>query len=85
MKDKKPIFESSQNFFYVTLLNLNYSSNVDQINDQINDVGLEILKIIAEYPGSKTKDIYEKLHAKGFNVSLDQIRNAIKRELKPYI
>lgn len=81
MKDKKPIFESSENFFYVTLPNLNYSSNVDQIND----VGLEILKIIAEYPGSKTKDIYEKLHAKGVNVSLDQIRNAIKRELKPYI
>ena len=33
--NKKPVFDPSDNFFILTLLNLNY---IDQINDQVNDV-----------------------------------------------
>ncbi len=39
------MFEATENFFYVTLPNLNYKED-DQINDQINDLDLAILQII---------------------------------------
>ena len=40
----KPTFESSDKYFFVTLPNLNYKQ-FDQINDQINDLSLMILRV----------------------------------------
>lgn len=41
--DVKPEFKATENFFFVTLPNINYASN-DSINDPISDLGLEIMK-----------------------------------------
>ena len=48
--DVKPEFKATENFFFVTLPNINYASN-DSINDSINDIGLEILKTVNKSPG----------------------------------
>ena len=40
--DVKPEFKATENFFFVTLPNINYASS-GSINDSINDIGLEIL------------------------------------------
>lgn len=45
VSDVKPELKATENFFFVTLPNVNYISN-----DSINDLGLEILKTIKEYP-----------------------------------
>ena len=42
----QPEFNVSDNFFVVTLPNVNYQN--DSINDSINDLGLDILKYIKE-------------------------------------
>ena len=47
--EMQPEFNVSDNFFVITLLNVNYQS--DSINDSINDLGLDILKYIKEKPG----------------------------------
>ena len=44
--DVKPEFKATENFFFVTLPNINYASN-----DSINDIGLEILKTVNKSPG----------------------------------
>ena len=41
--DVKPEFKATENFFFVTLPNINYASN-DPITDPISDLGLEIMK-----------------------------------------
>ena len=70
--------------------NLNYNNNAqdqinDQINDQISDIGLEILKIIQNNPGIKVQGIYDALIGIHGNMTLDIIRNVIKREVKRYV
>ncbi|MDY2958140.1 ATP-binding protein [Floccifex sp.] len=82
--DKKPIFEATDNFFYVTLPNLNFDIN-DQINDQINNFDLDILRIIKQNPGIKVMQIQAKLLEKNIEASADQIRNSIKRKISSYI
>lgn len=87
-EERKPIFEATENFFYVTLPNLNYvdvDQIYDQINDQINDFDLTILQIIFENPGIKVPAIHDKLLNKYPTVTLDQIRNSIKRKITEYI
>ena len=47
--DVKPEFKATENFFFVTLPNINYASNGsinDSINDPISDLGLEITKAL---------------------------------------
>jgi predicted HTH transcriptional regulator len=91
-EERKPIFEATDNFFYVTLPNLNYTS-ADQINDQINDqkndqinnFDLAILQVIYNNPGVKVPTIQDKLLSDYPSVTLDQIRNSIKRKITEYI
>ena len=82
---KEPTFYDSDNFFIVYLPNLNYQKDADQINDQINDpisdVGLEILKIIQNNPGIRVNGVFRILKELNGKVTLDIIRNSIKREL----
>ena len=87
---KEPSFYDSENFFIVYLPNLNYNNNAhdqinDQINDQISDIGLEILKIIQNNPGIKVQGIYDALIGSHNNITLDIIRNVIKREIKKHV
>ena len=57
----------------------------DQINDQINDIGLDILKIIQNNPGIKVQGIFDALINSHNKITLDIIRNTIKRVLKKYV
>ena len=83
---RKPEFYNSENFFIVYLPNLNYNVNsVDQINDQINDLGLEILQIINNNGGIKVQGIYDLLTRTHNDITLDVVRNSIKRDIKQYI
>ena len=52
---KKPEFKATENFFTVILLNLNFDN--DQIKANISDFGLEVLKLIKEFPGIKVPEI----------------------------
>ena len=88
---KKPEFKATENFFTVILPNLNFDNYQinDQINDQIkaniSDFGLEVLKLIKEFPGIKVPEIVEKLQMKDLVVNADKVRNEIKRNLFNYI
>ena len=87
---KKPEFVDGQNFFIVSLPNINYHDQInDQINDQIkasiSDLGLAILKHLKENPGSNVSSIFDSLSKSFDGLTVDKIRNAIKREIAEYI
>ena len=69
----------------VELPNILHKKDFDQINDQINDLGLEILKLIKDNPGINVPTMIKKFETKNIEISVDQVRNEIKRELKEYI
>lgn len=79
---KEPEFYDSENFFIVYLPNLNYN---DQINDQISELGLSIIRTIKNNPGIKAGKIHEIISESDGKTTLDMVRNSIKRELKNYI
>lgn len=79
---RKPEFYDSENFFIVYLPNLNYH---DQINDQINELGLSILRTVSGNPGIKADRIHEILSSEDKAITLNMVRNSIKRELRNYI
>lgn len=93
--EEKPAFESSENFFFVRLPNLNAKKKVgdDEINDEINDeikedisdLGLAILRAVAKRPGIKAKDILEELSSAIEGITIDKVRNEIQRNLKNHI
>ena len=87
--DSSPSFDSTENFFVVELPNILHKKDFDQINDhindQINDLGLEILKLIKENPGINVPTMIKEFKTKNKEISVDQVRNEIKRELKEYI
>ena len=68
--DVKPEFKATENFFFVTLPNINYASN-DSINDSINDpitdpisdLGLEIMKSLKPNSGISTIKLTELIQA----------------------
>ena len=65
---------------------MNYVDQInDQIKDNINDIGLEILKIIKKIPGVKVPEIVVKLQEKNLLVSADKVRNELKRNLTNYV
>lgn len=83
---KEPEFYDSENFFIVYLPNLNYNDQInDQINDEINDLGLSIIRTVKSNPGIKADKIYEILSADDKRITLNMIRNSIRRELGKYI
>ena len=57
----------------------------DQINDQINVLGLEILQIISNNGGIKVQGIYDLLTQKHSDITLEIVRNSIKRDINQYI
>lgn len=79
---REPEFYDSENFFIVYLPNLNYR---DQINDQINELGLSILRTVSGNPGIKADRIHEILSSEDKAITLNMVRNSIKRELRNYI
>ena len=43
------------------------------------------MKFIKENPGTKVPNIYEELFQSFDNLSIDKIRNLIKREIRDYV
>lgn len=91
-EQRKPLFEATENFFYVTLPNLNYKSDdqisdqiTDQITDQLKELDLAILQIIFHHPGIKVPAIHSELLINDPFITRDQIRNSIKRKIYNYI
>ena len=69
---------------------LNYKINFDFLLlendvDQINVLGLEILQIISNNGGIKVQGIYDLLTQKHSDITLNIVRNSIKRDIKQYI
>lgn len=88
----KPEFKATENFFFVTLPNVNYhnkesfiDSIPDPINDPINDLGLKIMKILKLNPGISTIKLTELIKVKIPSVSRDMVKNELKRNLNNYV
>lgn len=84
---REPEFYDSENFFFIVYLpNLNYRDQInDQINDQITELGLSILRTVSGNPGIKADRIHEILSSEDKAITLNMVRNSIKRELRNYI
>ena len=87
--DKQPVFNPSGNFFMLTLPNQNY---VDPVNDpvkieddRLGDLELLILQAIQQNPGISTKNLLNLIKEKKPEVTLDILKNSIKRKLHHYI
>ena len=76
----KPEFKASENFFIMTLPNVNCIQN-----ESINDLGLEILRLIKENPGINAPSITSLLSVKDHSVTLFRVKNEIGRNLDRYI
>ena len=77
--EMQPEFNVSDNFFVVTLPNVNYQS------DSINDLGLDILKYIKEKPGINAPTLTTLLTGKYPSITLYQVKNEIRRNLNNHI
>ena len=80
----KPEFNATENFFFVTLPNINYYQN-ESINESINDIGLKILKIVKNYPGINIPNIVLKIQTENTSVTKFKVRNEIQRNLTNYV
>ena len=91
---KKVDFSVSDNFFIIKLPNLNYRDPVNDpvndsekiiVNNALNDVDLSILRMIQLNPGLNAKQISEKLHLQYSRITLDIVKNSLKRKLVQYV
>ncbi|MDO4501093.1 MAG: putative DNA binding domain-containing protein [Erysipelotrichaceae bacterium] len=92
---RQPEFKASENFFIVTLPNVNYEFD-DSINDSINEpinylyipvneLGSRILALIKAMPGISAPGMAKILSGDDDSINLFRIKNEIKRNLSPYI
>lgn len=83
----KPEFKATENFFIVTLPNLNYGNNsvTDPITDPISNLELEILKCLKIFPGLNTLQIVEKISYEDPLITRDKVKNELKRYLTNYV
>lgn len=84
----KPEFKATENFFFVTLPNVNYLKNdsiTDPITDPISDLGLEIMKALKLNPGINTIKLSEIIQTNLPSVSRNMIKNELKRNLTVYV
>ena len=91
---KKVDYSVSDNFFIIKLPNLNYRDPVNDpvndpekiiVNNALNDVDLSILRMIQLNPGLNAKQISEKLHLQYSKITLDVVKNSLKRKLVQYV
>ncbi len=70
---------------YKKFILLNKANYVDLVNDQVkielSDFDLSIIRVISKNPGSNSKKIYEELSKLYSNVTIDMVRNSLKRKL----
>ena len=83
--DRQPVFNPSGNFFMLTLPNQNYADPVKIKDDRLGNLELTILQTIQQNPGISTKNLLKLIQEKHPKVTLDALKNNIKRKLKDYI
>ena len=99
--DIQPEFKITNNFFVVTLPNINFYNELEsgrineqndadgringQVNDTISDLGRDILIIIMQHPGIRIPEIVIKLSDRGKIVSYSKTRNCVRRNLIDYV
>ncbi|MCD7950332.1 MAG: putative DNA binding domain-containing protein [Erysipelotrichaceae bacterium] len=84
----KPNFKASDNFFVVTLPNINYlnhNRDYEIKDDLISELELSILRIIDSNPGIKLSAIHELIIQENSEITIYMVRNSIKRKLQKYI
>lgn len=59
--------------------------NINALNDAVKDFDLEILKIINANPGINTTNILKKINMIFSNITINMVRNSIRRKLNHYI
>ena len=86
---EKNEFSLSENFFIIRLPNLNFHDQINDSlkfkNDKLNDVDVSILRAISLYPESNAKQLLELLTKQYSNITIDIIRNSLKRKLSNYV
>lgn len=92
---EQPSFKNGENFFIVTLPNINYEGPKDgeeayktveeNIQSKVSELGMATLKVIKNHPGSKASAIREYLSKEGIEVSMDSLRNTIRRDIYDYV
>ena len=91
--ERQPVFNPSGNFFMLTLPNQNYADPVnDPVNDpvkikddRLGDLELIILQTIQQNPGISTRNLLKLINEKQPEITLDTLKNNIKRKLQDYI
>ncbi len=87
--DRKPVFSPSESFFILRLPNLNYNDPLNDPlkfrNDKLGDVDISILRAISMKPGSNARNLLEILSKQYSNITIDIIKNSLKRKLTNYV
>lgn len=86
--DVKPEFKASENFFIVTLPNVNYYQSKTSgimIDRPITELGVLILKRLKETPGLSTVALTNILKEEIPSINRDRVKNEIKRNLGDYV
>ncbi len=86
---RQPEFLPSESFFILKMPNMNFDPINDPINDpiklskkvELSDFDLSIVRIINEKPGLNAKQILEELTHIFNNVTIDMVKNSLKRKL----
>lgn len=83
-------FSVSENFLIVKLPNLNYNDPINDpiksvVDNSLNDVDLSILRTIQQNPGLNAKHITEKMRLQYSNITVDIVKNSLKRKLSKYV
>ena len=63
---------------------MNYYKD-DIVDNSLNDVDLSILRTIQQNPGLNAKHITEKLRLQYSNITVDIVKNSLKRKLPKYV
>ncbi len=90
---RKPEFKPSENFFILTLPNLNYKSSekdsLKQNNEisgkKLSDSDISLLKLIIANPGLNANKIQAKMEIDHSTFTIDMVKNSLKRKLSDFV
>ncbi len=91
--ERKPLFEPSDNFFILTLPNLNYRKDNEKESKEyerseqkgLSRIEIMILSYIKKNEGCNATEIQKGMRKYHFNPTLDMVKNSLKRNLADYV
>ena len=88
-EDKEPVTNKEANSIIeplvISSMLILSQLNKKIVNNALNDVDLSILRMIQLNPGLNAKQISEKLHLQYSRITLDVVKNSLKRKLVQYV